>query len=1335
MASVEHTVHRFWQLPYRWKSSWRENDQIFSQLHLLHPTELNHEVNQKVNADLIFVAGLGGHYLDTWRAVDGTIWPRDLLHSEHEDLKDVRIWSFEYNTTLRGSSHMNQISDHARELLAWMMMKLVGSWIQDSESAEETDTAQMKPIIFVGHSLGGMLIKQVMLIAETEDNFKILWHAVRGAMFFAVPHHGLDRADWRAFATLVLKANPPVLGMRPTAAMVEQAAANGEALLGITSDFRRLQEFLFFVNYSEGRLIPGLSVPLIAEGRGWMDAPRKVELKLDGDHLGICKFQKRDPRENVRGSFDLVVEHLKHLMGASKALEHIGDEAKEALESLCPTGFHGYFMAKQATVGTCRWIAEKKAFRNWAGSDKESRMLWIQGPPASGKSFLTRHIISDLIPPSTTQKVAHCFLDDSVPGRRRLEHLLRATLHHALRVEPELIHNYLVPPYLKAIHGSDSNIPDDNIWTLEVLRPMWPKVVANVTSRGVLTVVVDGFSEMAVECQKGFLDCIDDFKHNEAESEEQRDRLKVLLVSREAAEAQEELEGRGEFEVYKIKPEDVQEDIEKIVMATVANPDNIGQELGRQPLEGLSQDQIHEIRNTVASSSGGNFLVAKMKAQVVSESLLVDTPEETMALVKELPNDIAGMYDETLKRVQQDSAYLPFVKHLLQWAAFQMDPLKEPELNTAVALGVAGDQSPDGQVSREKLESLQKLIGSTRSMVEKHASNLVEMQEGVLQPMDEILKERLTHARNDGWECMEEGPAHAALADTCISYLTMDYFADSHKPMAETLEEKVKRRIEDHAFSRYAALYWKDHVEAAGSAWQGADDHVVRARQLLEDDTTHYGISCAETQWFLTQKTMKGYRPVSPQKAQETPATIPPKDAYQEGIATEGPHCTTLSGRDEDEDTKASAELEQQHEPQSFYNRLQHNPNLVLSPVVAPKSRSPERRRLEVQIAESPAASEIPITITELPPITSQPQAAVPPTRTREIVKTTPDAALSPTRQVVPPAPNVKLDPPIPNYRNRPEEDNITKAVPSLQDGSRSSGKITLVPVPLPVPQPQPPAQNEKLVYPPSSSQASHLPTRRTSTSSRHDNRVTSEYPPSSSRTPHLLQTTTSAGAGTSTTTAANRHEQRLAAAPNMPSTTVPPIFGTARVISRSNTYDPHQHHSTRAAPAPTDTSTARERSASSPHHYRQEEGAPGGALGVAPGRAGVAVPRQSAPIQKSSYYDPHSGGPGIGPGKLSRDHQSVRSAHGHGHDHGQGYGSGQQQQQHLHQQHQYYREAAASKEEEEEGEDDDDDNDSGPEESVMGADGTKKKQKKRHLLKRAFDKTKKIVKKGVGKK
>jgi hypothetical protein len=101
---------------------------------------------------IVLVAGLGGHYLGTWEASDRTVWPKDLLP---QYISNIRVLSFQYNTTLRGTTSKAKIHDHALELLNQL----------DLDRLEGSDeSAAVRPIIFVGHSLGGMLIKKASII-------------------------------------------------------------------------------------------------------------------------------------------------------------------------------------------------------------------------------------------------------------------------------------------------------------------------------------------------------------------------------------------------------------------------------------------------------------------------------------------------------------------------------------------------------------------------------------------------------------------------------------------------------------------------------------------------------------------------------------------------------------------------------------------------------------------------------------------------------------------------------------------------------------------------------------------------------------------------------------------------------------------------------------------------------------------------------------------------------------------------------------------------------------------------------------------------------------------
>ncbi len=105
-----------------------------------------------MSRSIVLVAGLGGDHRGTWQARDKTLWPIDLLPVNLED--EIRVLSFQYNTTIRGTTDKAKIADHALELL---------SMLYDNRGGESDTSAALQPIIFVGHSLGGMLIKKVCI--------------------------------------------------------------------------------------------------------------------------------------------------------------------------------------------------------------------------------------------------------------------------------------------------------------------------------------------------------------------------------------------------------------------------------------------------------------------------------------------------------------------------------------------------------------------------------------------------------------------------------------------------------------------------------------------------------------------------------------------------------------------------------------------------------------------------------------------------------------------------------------------------------------------------------------------------------------------------------------------------------------------------------------------------------------------------------------------------------------------------------------------------------------------------------------------------------------------
>jgi predicted alpha/beta hydrolase family esterase len=50
------------------------------------------------------------------------------------------------------------------------------------------DDAEERPIIFVAHSLGGVIVKRALVEAKLDDSYKAIHDATYGIAFFGKPH-------------------------------------------------------------------------------------------------------------------------------------------------------------------------------------------------------------------------------------------------------------------------------------------------------------------------------------------------------------------------------------------------------------------------------------------------------------------------------------------------------------------------------------------------------------------------------------------------------------------------------------------------------------------------------------------------------------------------------------------------------------------------------------------------------------------------------------------------------------------------------------------------------------------------------------------------------------------------------------------------------------------------------------------------------------------------------------------------------------------------------------------------------------------------------------------
>lgn len=107
--------------------------------------------NESGIIDFVALHGLNGHYSNTWTAtspVDGrqVNWLKDLLPGV---FPNARVMSFGYNSIVQFSKGTAGISEFAEQLLEALM-----AWRTSPEEKK-------RPVIFICHSLGGIVFKQV----------------------------------------------------------------------------------------------------------------------------------------------------------------------------------------------------------------------------------------------------------------------------------------------------------------------------------------------------------------------------------------------------------------------------------------------------------------------------------------------------------------------------------------------------------------------------------------------------------------------------------------------------------------------------------------------------------------------------------------------------------------------------------------------------------------------------------------------------------------------------------------------------------------------------------------------------------------------------------------------------------------------------------------------------------------------------------------------------------------------------------------------------------------------------------------------------------------------
>ncbi|OIW29603.1 hypothetical protein CONLIGDRAFT_654146 [Coniochaeta ligniaria NRRL 30616] len=154
-------------------------------------------------------------------------WPEDLACIT---LPDSRILTYGYDTKIRhriqGPVSRKTVIDHA------------GDFLYSLEALRRNPNERGRPILFVAHSLGGIVVKEALRqsrgCASAKPHIHGIFDATAGLLFFGTPHRG---ADPRNFFHHVLAASGQALGFQVNAQIVDTLMPHAEQLSKLRNEF------------------------------------------------------------------------------------------------------------------------------------------------------------------------------------------------------------------------------------------------------------------------------------------------------------------------------------------------------------------------------------------------------------------------------------------------------------------------------------------------------------------------------------------------------------------------------------------------------------------------------------------------------------------------------------------------------------------------------------------------------------------------------------------------------------------------------------------------------------------------------------------------------------------------------------------------------------------------------------------------------------------------------------------------------------------------------------------------------------------------------------------
>ncbi|RFU29824.1 hypothetical protein B7463_g6499, partial [Scytalidium lignicola] len=448
-------------------------------------------------------------------------WPLDLLP---EDCPNSRILTWGYDSKVSnffaGAANKSNVTAHARNLLQALKNR--------------RRNCLGRSIIFIAHSLGGIIVKDVFRRAESDTDSALIdiYNSTVGIIFLGTPHRGSNKARYAEVLRKVVSA-----------AGFDTATQNIKALHIDSTELEIIHELFMklymrpdrhftIITFHEAKGIAGLGYLTMNERivepfSSTITNTEQIQT-INADHMAMCRFASRldEGYQQILGEIQTFISEIqkkqelstpKNLKGrpssfvTTSSLAYSLNETERkcvALLTQKTSNVTEYKAGLPGRVdGTCKWILSNTEYLNWK-IQQTTCLLWISGYPGSGKTilstFLTEYFSDGRFSPSLHMTLCYFFCDENIATQRDAMAILRSLIHQLIVRRRSLI------KYVKAsydVYGPQFDQNLSELWRIFI-------TIASDKRMKPLCVVIDALDECEESTRDRFLKCVLGLIHN-----------------------------------------------------------------------------------------------------------------------------------------------------------------------------------------------------------------------------------------------------------------------------------------------------------------------------------------------------------------------------------------------------------------------------------------------------------------------------------------------------------------------------------------------------------------------------------------------------------------------------------------------------------------------------------------------------------------------------------------------------------------------------------------------------------------------------------------------------